>query len=180
MPRSYASMRPPVLPSGNAPRHCAVRPARPGFNEAAGFTQRKRRGGDGARSGRAAASMRPPVLPSGNYEVLLAESLADGASMRPPVLPSGNQKGTAHFVSSHTASMRPPVLPQRKLDLQHVRHLRPVPIASMRPPVLPSGNEGASASGCLASVPASMRPPVLPSGNAPASIASRRLTALLQ
>ena len=41
--RDMASMRPPVLPSGNSHSSTAL-PAGPteGFNEAAGFTQRKR------------------------------------------------------------------------------------------------------------------------------------------
>ena len=64
-----ASMRPPVLPSGNARVGVAQADTgcRLGFNEAAGFTQRKPRRVLRLRARRRhAASMRPPVLPSGN------------------------------------------------------------------------------------------------------------------
>ena len=58
-------MRPPVLPSGNLGKQPHSRLIALGFNEAAGFTQRKLGTGlYGSRINR--ASMRPPVLPSGN------------------------------------------------------------------------------------------------------------------
>ena len=64
---SLASMRPPVLPSGNVTTRHAVTACTGG------------------------ASMRPPVLPSGNTSHVAVPSSADEhASMRPPVLPSGN------------------------------------------------------------------------------------------
>ena len=43
MNKNDASMRPPVLPSGNSAVHPPCRRLLPGFNEAAGFTQRKPR-----------------------------------------------------------------------------------------------------------------------------------------
>ena len=50
--RDRASMRPPVLPSGNPSMDRAGRTARlGGFNEAAGFTQRKPRTAGTASSG---------------------------------------------------------------------------------------------------------------------------------
>ena len=85
-------MRPPVLPSGNASRpRGGSGVAGRGFNEAAGFTQRKRDRADQQPDGPRGASMRPPVLPSGNVKrVGCAGNAAIYASMRPPVLPSGN------------------------------------------------------------------------------------------
>ena len=70
-------MRPPVLPSGNPPRRRAPQghPA-PGFNEAAGFTQRKPEQGRPAPAERRDASMRPPVLPSGNERINFDEEVA--------------------------------------------------------------------------------------------------------
>ena len=89
-----ASMRPPVLPSGNVASITSARASRTSgfneaagftqrkpvafagvalvwlrFNEAAGFTQRKRRVTGSVRRALAAASMRPPVLPSGNRRI---------------------------------------------------------------------------------------------------------------
>ena len=87
-----ASMRPPVLPSGNTPNSVATSaapvtsfneaagftqrklvsthesnlPLIDSFNEAAGFTQRKRVLVVVGAAGPRIASMRPPVLPSGN------------------------------------------------------------------------------------------------------------------
>ena len=64
---SNASMRPPDLPGGN-PRTCCRRPrlALGGFNEAAGFTRRKRGAGWVGDQVPYRASMRPPDLPGGN------------------------------------------------------------------------------------------------------------------
>ena len=62
-----ASMRPPDLPGGNtdnAPQPMGQRTT--SFNEAAGFTRRKRVTRGRLRAGSALASMRPPDLPGGN------------------------------------------------------------------------------------------------------------------
>ena len=68
-----ASMRPPVLPSGNSGSCWSwFRLAGRRFNEAAGFTQRKRDKEEAAAKRAKRASMRPPVLPSGNFEELVA------------------------------------------------------------------------------------------------------------
>ena len=65
------------------------------FNEAAGFTQRKRSCYLLVEVDALAASMRPPVLPSGNFFIIIFFIIIFFiiiffASMRPPVLPSGN------------------------------------------------------------------------------------------
>ena len=52
-----------------------------GFNEAAGFTQRKRSGLTIKSHSDLLASMRPPVLPSGNTCIRMAES-ASGTSLQ--------------------------------------------------------------------------------------------------
>ena len=108
-----ASMRPPDLPGGN-PRSvkCGGRGSGGGFNEAAGFTRRKR-GVAYLRRADPPASMRPPDLPGGN-SALGCGLLGGGrpASMRPPDLPGGNQvHGTAAKRAGRIASMRPPDLP---------------------------------------------------------------------
>ena len=59
-------MRPPVLPSGNLSSVYLIVIDSTCFNEAAGFTQRKRHWRDDGQGGHRKASMRPPVLPSGN------------------------------------------------------------------------------------------------------------------
>ena len=141
-------MRPPVLPSGNkTPCSIAYRFPLLGFNEAAGFTQRKHVLAPQELGAHVLASMRPPVLPSGNEKKI--QSLLHrprNASMRPPVLPSGNPvRAVAAVTHLWPASMRPPVLPSGNHG--HGRHRqRPDAVrASMRPPVLPSGNAGATA-----------------------------------
>ena len=114
-----ASMRPPVLPSGN-PRPDRCRRSSPYrcFNEAAGFTQRKH-----------------------------TISTCTG---RPATFHRFNE--AAGFTQRKRA---------RRVDQDHVRAL-----ASMRPPVLPSGNHVLPRHGQRrAQQRASMRPPVLPSGN---------------
>ena len=67
-------------------------PSVAGFNEAAGFTQRKRVWKKGKRYDVSDASMRPPVLPSGNSADVVQCLVVVDASMRPPVLPSGNEQ----------------------------------------------------------------------------------------
>ena len=108
-----ASMRPPVLPSGNraaGATRCYAGPHR--FNEAAGFTQRKLMPTDLLPALAEIASMRPPVLPSGNTVAPVPLSKLLVASMRPPVLPSGNDVYDEYeFDVDVRASMRPPVLP---------------------------------------------------------------------
>ena len=97
-------MRPPVLPSGN-PR---VRPPLPGstrgFNEAAGFTQRKRTGlGSAAPRSRRfneAAGFTQRKPPSTGIDHCLG---VQRASMRPPVLPSGNPQ-EAVYALNHSIS----------------------------------------------------------------------------
>ena len=83
-------MRPPVLPSGNV--NAGAQPAVvPGFNEAAGFTQRKPVKVNGPIKGKsqrfneAAGFTQRKLLPAGR-----APHSELHASMRPPVLPSGN------------------------------------------------------------------------------------------
>ena len=68
MPATGASMRPPVLPSGNSRHHASISAGKVCcFNEAAGFTQRKRaQPAAKLKLSSTRASMRPPVLPSGN------------------------------------------------------------------------------------------------------------------
>ena len=62
-----ASMRPPDLPGGNAASSWQCRwPRWRGFNEAAGFTRRKRRVRVVHQAPELHASMRPPDLPGGN------------------------------------------------------------------------------------------------------------------
>ena len=82
------------------------------FNEAAGFTQRKRARDAPAGAGWY-ASMRPPVLPSGNpHPTAVGGTEIANASMRPPVLPSGNRHPVySGHRGTQQASMRPPVLP---------------------------------------------------------------------
>ena len=92
-------MRPPVYP---AETHGASVEARanhdPGFNEAAGFTQRKPPALPPVDTGSMDASMRPPVLPSGNAGPGgISIAMAFSASMRPPVLPSGNPAAARTF-----------------------------------------------------------------------------------
>ena len=67
-----ASMRPPVLPSGNSrAASLAVSSTASRFNEAAGFTQRKQPLVVDQVDA-VTASMRPPVLPSGNSQKIVA------------------------------------------------------------------------------------------------------------
>ena len=71
-------MRPPVLPSGNVNDGDGHLSTFPGFNEAAGFTQRKLAHARAEpRHGRP-ASMRPPVLPSGNCRTSATPRSAGG------------------------------------------------------------------------------------------------------
>ena len=110
-----------------------------GFNEAAGFTRRKRNGARCDASRLRQASMRPPDLPGGNGHLVGKTCEVVVASMRPPDLPGGNTYGIA-AADSHqvVASMRPPDLPGGN-DGQLGRHRHPAR-ASMRPPDLPGGN----------------------------------------
>ena len=85
-----ASMRPPVLPSGNADSAAACGPAARRFNEAAGFTQRKRRWRN-----RQARSQCPGFNEAAGFTQRKRPAAGTPAtelqaSMRPPVLPSGN------------------------------------------------------------------------------------------
>ena len=93
-------MRPPVLPSGNSLGSSPRPPGHGGFNEAAGFTQRKQRDKDQQQGRHGEASMRPPVLPSGNVELVEQLRTKLNASMRPPVLPSGNLWGCLTRIAS--------------------------------------------------------------------------------
>ena len=113
---TLASMRPPVLPSGNADfNRLQDHPPKTCFNEAAGFTQRKptrRRGGpasgmwSGFNEAAGFTQRKPGYRPGQNVP-------EHPASMRPPVLPSGNPTGSPAWTvyGQGDASMRPPVLP---------------------------------------------------------------------
>ena len=107
-----ASMRPPDLPGGNdrPGQRAGERDSR--FNEAAGFTRRKRRCrrrstyAPGHRFNEAAGfTRRKPG------RARLANRDGRHASMRPPDLPGGNVTPVAAFIGQLHASMRPPDLP---------------------------------------------------------------------
>ena len=182
-------MRPPVLPSGNVWRKASIGlGAYWRFNEAAGFTQRKRQSQGGNSGESQKASMRPPVLPSGNAtnerskrpprpcfneaagftqrkpDQFSCTAVLVSASMRPPVLPSGNTTGQETYWHDLSGFNEAAGFTQRKpprLRGTWERDLR----ASMRPPVLPSGNGALQGEDVVEVEAASMRPPVLPSGN---------------
>ena len=137
-----ASMRPPVLPSGNAKSDGERRRRFYGFNEAAGFTQRKLGEGDyGVLPGvdgfnEAAGFTQRKLGPQG-----IVLHVGDSASMRPPVLPSGNmrrggevrrRRASGFNEAAGFTQRKPPPRP----GLASPGHGH----ASMRPPVLPSGN----------------------------------------
>ena len=134
-------MRPPVLPSGNSAR-CRRRLSATaiGFNEAAGFTQRKLAGPRGDIYGR-----------------VRCFNEAAGFTQR-----KRNSNGFGEW--SPTGFNEAAGFTQRKpIALYYYAHMGIA--ASMRPPVLPSGNSSETTIGNDATPAASMRPPVLPSGN---------------
>ena len=82
------------------------------FNEAAGFTRRKRAVCCDPISTERQASMRPPDLPGGNAASFSMIGSGMYASMRPPDLPGGNADSVAADARRFSrASMRPPDLP---------------------------------------------------------------------
>ena len=161
-------MRPPVLPSGNPwrARRCRRcrwccfneaagftqrKRARPAgtprivhrrFNEAAGFTQRKHRQlWPAVRRRPDTASMRPPVLPSGNWRLVRRRRNAHRYSFNEA---AGFTQRKPHHASSRTSSSS-----SRFNEAAGFTQRKPYPAgqrpcgargASMRPPVLPSGN----------------------------------------
>ena len=148
-----ASMRPPDLPGGNRPASPPSILGGASFNEAAGFTRRKRTP-QGGRTGRrqkrfneaAGFTRRKPVVRAGR------DDAAPVASMRPPDLPGGNtilSKWEAHH--GKYASMRPPDLPGG--NRRRRRYSSPPSGASMRPPDLPGGNRCQGGSGSLGDGP---------------------------
>ena len=172
------------------------------FNEAAGFTRRKRQrairaivasgrvasmrppdlpGGNApcrwrlSRAEVSAASMRPPDLPGGNVlAIVILRGLIICASMRPPDLPGGNQQDEEAAVSVVVgASMRPPDLPGGNTAAR--TYGVPVFIASMRPPDLPGGNKDTTSALTAERLRASMRPPDLPGGNGAAWLSRHRI-----
>ena len=147
-----ASMRPPVLPSG---KHALVEPEQARrarcFNEAAGFTRRKRLNVGRVVPSRidrfndaAGFTRRKPLLTGvrtgGNGEIVASSQIGHvWASMRPPVLPSGNvltrwptTPTGRRFNEAAGFTQRKPLSPRFDGIVQRQ--------ASMRPPVLPSGN----------------------------------------
>ena len=86
-------MRPPDLPGGNIRAgHVGIDSARRGFNEAAGFTRRKR----GARWKRSPSEARNRFNEAAGFtrRKLATEDpppTVPAASMRPPDLPGGNR-----------------------------------------------------------------------------------------
>ena len=95
-------MRPPDLPGGNTPGCSAATRSSSGFNEAAGFTRRKREHRTPRPEARRPASMRPPDLPGGNkndYDRFLVNPYrfneAAGFTRRKPPFDSGTNRTPA-------------------------------------------------------------------------------------
>ena len=84
-------MRPPVLPSGNRLSAASETPSVAGFNEAAGFTQRKQRGRCAVSGSGRCFNEAAGFTQRKHVGVADADGVGGDASMRPPVLPSGNR-----------------------------------------------------------------------------------------
>ena len=135
-PRTFmASMRPPDLPGGNlGPTILTQQHSLPScqcFNEAAGFTRRKRREPcsclvDGILSSFNEAAGFTRRKPGAGLAALCASVDALNASMRPPDLPGGKHPGAgatlAHVAATLRASMRPPDLPGGNPDGARTRN----------------------------------------------------------